>query len=534
MGSAILFALLALSGREARAQCATTPVDATSLSVVKGPADDSLRLGSILGWCNANGSMIRSALTLRPHLLDEPRVRAGILDPEVATVWNSDLPNSRNDGALWAGRGMNYVVRAGGTAAWRNFDLVVAPMLMRSENRMFDVIPASGNAGNFKFIPTYDPNVSSFASPWHTGVYGADIPLRFGNQAFRRIDPGESWARVRVRSIAAGISNATMWWGPGVENALVMSNNAGGIPHLFLGSAAPTRTRIGDVEWLVIDGVLTESAFFDVASSNDRRSLSAAVVTLRLAADTGLTVGVARSVYQPLSGLLNLPFHGGDFLGHWNSRDDKADQLTGVFGRWAFPASGLAAYGEWMRLLPPHSLKELMVAPGNGQGYTIGLEWASSFGRTTTGLQVEATNLEQTPSESGLEWRDFYTSSSVRQGYTQRGQIIGAAIGPGASSQSLRFRALRDAVNFGLSLSRVRWEDGAYYRSPGGFNSRSHDVSLEAGAQLRVDSRYAQLELGFARTLRKNYLFQSPNPYLFESAFDHRNTLLTTRISPHF
>jgi hypothetical protein len=515
------------------AQCANAPRRPAALPVVGSAADDSLRLGSLVAWCNADGSMIRSALSLRPRPGADSALRIVVLDPGARTVWNSDLPNSRNDGVLWAGRGLNYEVTAGVAASWRNFEIVVDPVLTHSENQLFDIIPSSANPGNFKVAAMHDPNVSPFASPWHTGVYDADLPLRFGSLSFRRVDLGESWVSMRVRSFVAGFSNATQWWGPGVENALVMSNNAGGIPHFFVRSAAPMPTKLGDVEWLAMAGVLTESPFFDREQANDRRSLTAGVVTLRVAADTGLTLGLERSVYSELSLLRRLPTHFTDIVRYWHPDSGETDQLTGAFARWVFPASGLAAYGEWMLLAMPSSLRDFLVAPGNGQGYTIGFEWARPIGRSTFGIQAEATTLEQTPSASGVEWPDFYTSRRVHQGYTQRGQVIGAAIGPGASSQSARFTFLRGPVNLAASLARIRWEDGAYYRSPAGFNYRSHDVSLEAGATLRVDTRYAGAEIGFARSLRKNYLFQTPNPFLFESAFDHRNTMIVTRIAPH-
>jgi hypothetical protein len=43
-----------------------------------------------------------------------------------------------------------------------------------------------------------------------------------------------------------------------------------------------------------------------------------AVVTLRTAFDTGLTVGVARSVYSPATSVKNVPSHAFDVLARWD------------------------------------------------------------------------------------------------------------------------------------------------------------------------------------------------------------------------
>ncbi len=65
------------------------------------------------------------------------------------------------------------------------------------------------------------------------------MPYRFGPDAYSDFDWGLSSARIHYKSIEAGISTEPLWWGPGVQYALMMSNNAGGFQHLFLGTRSP-------------------------------------------------------------------------------------------------------------------------------------------------------------------------------------------------------------------------------------------------------------------------------------------------------
>ena len=371
----------------------------------------------------------------------------------------------------------------------------------------------------------------------------ADLPLRFGDQRYTRIDPGETTVEVVLPFVAVGATSAAQWWGPGIRNALVMSNNAAGIPRGYLRTPKPLRTRLGDVEAQWMLGGLEESPFFDIDSRNNLRSVSAAAITLRLAADSGLTIGAARAVYANVRRFERLPGHVADVLFDWHRPpldgpvNRTSDQITSLFARWVIPDAGVAAHVEWARSRLPTSFRELVVDPQLGQGYTVGLEWAKEIGAATIiRAQAEATTLEQTPESVGGMAPEFYASHSVIQGYTQEGQSVGAAIGPGSSSQYLGATLVRGNWQLGGTLGRIRWEEGAYYRPPsqGRFAWRAHDVSLFAGLSARRDWRWAQVEASLLRTLRMNYLFQTPNAFTPNNrTFDIHNTTLSLGIRPH-
>lgn len=494
------------------------------------PADDSARLGSTTGACWGNGSLIRSMASLSPAS-SSPSLRVTALDPVVTSTWNSRIPVSYNDGAMWAGRGLNVTAAAGLSAGYRRFRFIFAPSITTSENRPFPIVPST------------DPLRSSFASPWQTQPVEADLPLRFGNRRYTRVDPGESMLEIAFPAVAAGVTSSSAWWGPGMRNALVMSNNAAGIPRVYARTATPWSSRLGDLEaeWLL--GGLLESPFFDLDERNNLRSVSAAVVTLRLAADTGLTIGAARAVYASVRRFGRMPEHLADVLFDWHRGPTTgpvsrtSDQVTSLFARWVFPAAGVAAHVEWAKIRLPASLRELFVDPQENQGFTVGLEWADEIREgTTVRAQAEVTTLEQTPLSTGGVTREFYASHSVPQGFTQQGQPVGAAIGPGASGQYLGLGVLDRSWRVDGTIGRIRFQEGAYYRPPsqGRFAWRTHDVSLFAGIAGGYDSRWMQVSASAIRTLRMNYLFQTPNAFLPENrSFDVGNVTLSLAVSPH-
>jgi hypothetical protein len=67
------------------------------------------------------------------------------------------------------------------------------------------------------------PGYSPCANPYDYGQI--DAPLRFGPNSFWTANPGQSFARIDLYNVALGVSRENLWWGPGVRNALLMSNS---------------------------------------------------------------------------------------------------------------------------------------------------------------------------------------------------------------------------------------------------------------------------------------------------------------------
>jgi hypothetical protein len=498
--------------------------------------DVRLRTLQLLGEADAAGSLLRSTSSLTPALPTEAgRLRWALVAPELLTIWNSELPFSPNEGAMWAGRGWTTQLTAGMRAEYGPVTLVLAPHIVRAQNR------------DFRIFHSQLPDRGSLIPPWYTGRHSIDLPARHGDLPFTRFDPGQSTLSLRSGALALGASTEDQWWGPGIRNAIVLGNNAAGIPHLFFRTGEPGFARLGSFEGRWIAGVLSESLYFDAEAENDLRSLNAVVGTFRPALDPDLTVGMARSVYGPMSGAALLPGRFLDVLRYWDAPGDPADwdgetttdgvqreQILSLFARWLFPEQGFEAYAEWARLALPRSLTDFLTTPNHSQGYTLGLQWAHPMrGDGAVRLQAETTYLEQSPSYRLRPTPYFYVSPVVPQGYTHRGQVIGAAIGPGASSQWLAADWLAPRWQAGAFAGRIRWDNDAYYSWPTGQTPVAHDVSLLAGLRGGVQLGGLFLSAELTRAKRYNYLYHN---YLQgttgEGALDPVNTTLRLGLSP--
>ena len=91
-----------------------------------------------------------------------------------------------------------------------------------------------------------------------------------------------------------GVGTESLWWGPGINNAILMSNNAGGFSHVFLGTGRPVETPLGILEAQWIFGRLQLSEWFDTTFVDPGRYITGAVVAFSPKGLDGLTVGAAR------------------------------------------------------------------------------------------------------------------------------------------------------------------------------------------------------------------------------------------------
>jgi hypothetical protein len=445
--------------------------------------------------------------------------------PDVRVVRNSDLPYSLNDGPLWAGRGwsLSFTGGLGFEQPYKSARLraVLAPTVVYSQNLPFQIFPNTTPARSDYANPFHGPDASSI-----------DLPHRFGDRHVLGFDPGRSSISVEFPRVTAGATTENEWWGPAIRNTLIMSSNAAGIPRWFVRTTKPVRTRIGDVDVKLIAGTLTQSHFFD-PNASENRTLSGIRVQLRPAFDSTLTLGFARVVYVPV-GPFASPFtatlsHAFDVFTRWENLDpvSRSDQIGSIFARWIFPPSGFEVYAEWARMALPLTATELLTAPHHSGGYTLGFQWARARKKTRyVRLQAEVTYLEQSlvfPSELTP---DFYSGVASPQGYTQRGQVIGAAIGPGGSSQFIGVDYIARRWQFGGFIGRVRWDNDALYRQ-GAPTFFRHDVSVLSG--LRGAWRAPVIDLSAELTVarRYNYLFQNgfANPGLYRDVNVNNLTL---------
>lgn len=547
---ATVIGLLATGGSNVDAQVSADPrvrIPILTVKPVVFVTDDSVdryRLRS-LSDSSIHFPMLRSTSTLSDDLPGSYwRPKVSVVSPRILFVTNSAIPFTRNDGPLWAGRGRSVSAAAGLRVQVGPLRAIIVPEVLRSENRYWELrdtvrfyappIPLERQGGGFVF-------------PWYMPPFSIDQPLRMGPRKISTIDAGQSSAFIYVGPVAFGAATENEWWGPGIRNAIVLSNNAGGFPHIAIRTSEPIHTRIGTFDARLITGGISESGFFDTTSTNNLQAISLAGLSYSPPRNPALSIGFARAVYGTVDKWSTVP---GRILrsfsnpGRPNNRPPSdsseypggEDQVYSLFARWVSPPDGFESYIEWSRTELPSGLRDIFLAPNHTQGYTLGLQWRKPVAphARTVRVQAEVTTLEQSATFRDRGIGSYYTSRKVIQGYTHHGQVIGASIGPGASAQWFAIDYLANSWHAGPFLGRTRWNEDMHsvYGWPSYIGYCNHDVSVYTGVRSGWRSKYlsASAEMTFGNRINAWFQEQSGCPN-GPSRLDIRNRTLSVTLT---
>jgi hypothetical protein len=394
---------------------------------------------------------------------DARRVGIRVLIPEVRALFNSAFPYGINDGPVWAGRGITTVLEVGVVGRAGPISLVVAPQIFRAENARFGLMP-TGQEGRLAFADGRFPGV-------------IDLPQRFGDSPYMRVDAGQSTLRADLGPIALGFSTANQYWGPAAEHPILLGNNAGGFQHAFVGTARPVNLWLVRLHSRVIWGRLDQSNYSPMEPSASRRFATGLVAAVNPRGVPGLELGAARFFHMPWP---ERGLRGARFGKAFESLlkvdlarkrpnvvhgEDPDNQLASVFGRWVFPASGFEIYGEYGREDHNWDLRTLYLEPDHDAAYLLG--FVKAWRRSRSGLLAvrgEVLNSRISHLQQAAPQTPFYLHGVTRQGHTQLGQILGSAAGYGGGAAVVAVEAYQPGGRLTLAWSRLmrgEWLDPA-------------------------------------------------------------------------
>ncbi|MFY0652578.1 MAG: hypothetical protein JXQ96_11120 [Cyclobacteriaceae bacterium] len=380
------------------------------------------------------------------------------LDPSVSMVYNSKMPKGINDGAVWSGKGMNSSVTAGFTLKKGMFHMTLAPVLFYAQNKSF-------------FIPENNLGKSNFSYPFEGRI---DWVERYGSQSFASFHPGQSEVRLIHKKFTVGVSSQNMTWGPATNNPIIMSTNAPGFPHFDIGTAESITTKIGEVDFRAILGLLNESEYFDEDEANNKRYITGFTLGYKPNFIEGLSLGLHRIRYRTwFDGDLKFKDIIGSVWG-WSGQqtenvggrllNDAYDNLMSVSMDWRFVEQGFRSYIEFSRNDFSGSITNFLRDPDHSRAFTIGLVKTIDLSNgNIIKFNYEHTNLSNGILTHSVFPLHYYIHGFVKQGYTNNGQIVGSSNGPGTNSDFVDLNYYFKKGMIGVNLQRLRYNDDYYF-----------------------------------------------------------------------
>ncbi len=344
------------------------------------------------------------------------------LRPSARVVLNSAYPVEDAIGPVWAGKGVTGTLQWGVMTSWRAVTLQLAPIAFLSQNAAFPLAP-NGDGGVGRYRDARFPGA-------------IDLPQRFGDGRYARLDAGTSTLSLDLPFVSVGITTAPQRWGPSLEYPLLLGPNAGGFPSYYVSTARPLDARIARIQARLIGGLLTQSEFSPAKPGETRRTVTGAVMSMMPSGVDGLEVGVAR-MFETLAPLtLNsaiTPLTVRKTAGA-NSIDNSPgeNQTASAFFRWALPSAGVEFYGEWYREDYSGSLRRFIFIPDDLSGFTLGFQRVlARSGTMRRVVRFEMTNAELSHQARynrppATEPFPIYLHGEVVQGHTLNGLLLGS------------------------------------------------------------------------------------------------------------
>ena len=398
------------------------------------------------------------------------KLKGSFLPLTLQTQFNSDHPYGWNDGPMIPAKGLQTFFSAG--------------IFMQYGPLTIQFRPEFVSAANPPFVTLDERHYDVIFARYYDIYNNIDLPARFGTSAYNRAFWGQSSIRLNYKAFSVGLSTENLWWGPGIRNSLLMSNSAPGFTHLTFNTLKPVKTAIGSFEGQLIAGRLENSgfpplvpdhAFFGadlyVPKPNDWRYLSGIIVTWQPKWIPGLFLGfdqTSQMYGKNLNGIKDyLPFFFP--IKSITAPDgplDQKDQRSSLFMRWLWPQEHAEVYFEWGHNNSSADLTQALLSPDKSRAYVWGLRKMIPFNKSRNEnimISIEATTLQETDVNNILDGTEWYVSKSIPQGYTNRGENLGAGIGPGANLQSLDVSWVKGLKKIGLQIERYAHNNDFYY-----------------------------------------------------------------------
>ena len=420
---------------------------------------------------NLLSSQFSSSQFSSSHLL------ISLLPITIQQQYNTHHPYSLNDGEMIPARGYQTLVSAGIFAKFGPLTIQLRPEYVYAENKYFN---------------GFGCGIGQDVSVWveyYKFLNNIDLPERFGDKAYSKLFWGQSSIRLNFGAFSTGISNENMWWGPGMRNSLLMTNTSGGFMHFTFNTTHPVKTKIGSFEGQIIAGRLDGSGYpppvppellsFNAAAAttyfnyipkrDDWRYINGMVLSYQPKWVPYLFVGLTRSFMEYHEDMGNFPVISPVGKKNQTGGTEKStggNQLRSVFGRYLLPKEHAEIYFELGRDDLSYDMRDLLLEPEYTRAYIFGfrkLFLLNQLKERYLQFNMEVTQLEQNMTNTQRSIAYFYTHPEVRHGYTNRGQLLGAGIGPGSDMQNMEVSWHQGLSSLGFQAERFVQNNNFHY-----------------------------------------------------------------------
>lgn len=464
----------------------------------KLPVDDALTIRPYFTTTkqslNKIVSFIDSNMNYEGELYSKHKINISMLPLSFTQKLNTDHPYGGNDGTMSMSKGYQFQASTGVFVKLGHLKIQFRPEYISTANGQ------------------YQTNSS----------WGAVTP------ATKKFTLGQSSIRYDIGKLTLSAGTENLWWGPGIQNSLLMSNNAPGFFHYSFQTNRPIKNFLGTFQFHIIGATLTmdstqgfeNKGLNPIKYKRGDRYLNSLAIDYTPSFLKNVSFGVNRSIQTPasanVSGLINgkLPALGA-FFGATAAASDTfpRDQLVSVYTRWFFPKDHAELYYQFAYNDAKENFRDLALDMSHSTAYILGFKKLFTLPKEQyLDLNVEALKVSQTPSYLHRNAGNFYEHSQIYEGYTNQNQIMGSGVGFGNNAQSIALSYNKGWAKYGFMFKHIA-------NNPMALVSGVNDVGLRTikwdDYAYGVQSRYRYKNILFSANMEwvhsRNYLWKDGN-----------------------
>ena len=400
-------------------------------------------LDTLYKWVDEN---YYNARTFHHNIINKKQLKFILLPAEITQQFNSKTPYGYNDGSFLKARGYQVNAMAG-------FFLKAGPLEIQAQPNI-----------------TYSQNNSYYT----TGSWGSKTYPNI----FKKY-PGQTEASLNLGPISGGISTANRWYGPGIHNSIMMSNNAPGFANVFIRTRKPLITPIGSFEWTLSTGWLHEDSTYafenyrmqPFSKLNRRMLYNGLMISHQPKWFKGMHVGLIRAYdTKSASNFNSALFKNSSFVDkylpvftvltkskiiYFEDAKDR-DQQASLFMRWVSTKDHFEWYAEYGWNDHSINMRDLAMGPGHSAVYLTGIKKIVPLKQPNEYVNVE---LEYMRGQQLAEYivRDAgnWNWHGNLQSFTNMNQYIGSAVGGGNNTIHFLTSYHKGWKRYALSFEKI-------------------------------------------------------------------------------
>jgi len=431
------------------------------------------------------------------EVISKPNLNISLLPINFTQKLTTHHPYGWNDGAFSLSKGYQFLIAGGVYLQWHKLKIQLRPEFVKT---------ASGNYENNYFWGKVTPSL-------------------------KKLMPGQSSIRYDMGPLTAGISTENMWWGPGIYNSMLMSNNAPGFLHYTINTNRPINTFAGSFQFQLQAGFLGKDSTQNYENirlhpaiiNNGNRYYNSINFSYQPNFLKNVYFGLTRTFQNYTSLQSNnkngfiynyLPVFVAFFRNTYNDDTVQRDQVAAISARWVMPKENGEMYFEFGFNDGKYNFRDLMMDMAHSSGYVWGFKKLKLINETSyLNFNIEIARLAQTTSYINRNAGNWYEHGGIVEGYTNLNQIMGGVSGFGNNMQVFGVSYNKGWNKLGFIFQHIVQNpyefDRSAYQDVGIRSIKWTDYSF--GLQTRYHYKKILLSGNMEIIKAKNYIWKKDN-----------------------